>query len=171
MKKIITFITILLVVFVISFYFWAKTANLNQEDYVEVVQFRNTSAIPLQDTFSLMTYNIGYLSGMTNNLPVYRSEELYSSNLKYAAELFSEESPDIITFQEIDYHSSRSYFVNQFDELGKLGSFSEGASVVNWDKTYVPFPYWPIKYHFGEILSGQAVFSNADILSNERLAS
>lgn len=169
LKKIISFFFLFLFVFVIAFYYWAKKANQSFNDYTEIVQFSNASRVPLKDTFSLMTYNIGYLSGMTNNLAVDMPEGLFVSNLKAANQLLIHSRADIIAFQEIDFRSSRSYFVNQFLELGEILKYFNGATAINWDKKYVPFPYWPFKYHFGEMLSGQAVLSHSGIISNERV--
>ncbi len=169
LKKTLAYLMVFLVIFIIGFYFWAQRTIYPLENYSKTIQFSDLKNIPLPDTFSLMTYNIGYLCGMTNNLAVERPEELFASNLTFAKKLFEKTSPDIIAFQEIDFHSSRSYFVNQHQELGELGAFSNGATVINWDKQYVPFPYWPMKYHFGEMLSGQAILSHAKIVSNERI--
>lgn len=169
MKKILGFLTLLIIIFIIGFYFWAKAPLVKQSDYSNIKVNSNYHPIAIQDTFTVITYNIGYLSGMTNNLPVARSEELFKTNLAKAKQLFNQEEPSIITFQEIDFHSARSYYINQFNELLGQGAFPFGAYVVNWDKRYVPFPYWPIRYHFGEMLSGQALLSSSRILSNERL--
>jgi len=157
-----------IVLMIVSFYFWASQALHCEKTYDKIERFSSDVVSPLPDTFAIMTYNIGYLSGMTNNLPVSRSEDLFTTRLNRSVALFKVLNPDIIVFQEIDFYSSRSYFVNQYRKLGKLGGYAFGAMAVNWDKQYVPFPYWPIHYHFGEIYSGQAVLSKARIYSNRR---
>jgi len=169
LKKIISFFFVFLLTFIIVFYFWAKQANYSHKEYSEIIQFSYKNKLPLQDTFSVMTYNIGYLSGMKNNLAIDMPKELFASNLESANELIISTSADIVAMQEIDFHSSRSYFANQFIELGEKTGYSVGGTSVNWDKRYVPFPYWPFKFHFGEMLSGQAVLSNSPIISNERV--
>ena len=102
-------------------------------------------------------------SNMWGNIDIILSTDKALSKIYGMRILKQEETPGL------GARISEDWFVNQFEELAILGSFSSGATVVNWDKTYVPFPYWPVKYHFGEILSGQAVLSNASIISNERL--
>ncbi len=161
-------LTVLIVCFII-FYFWARRSVIHESEYSLLTTYNAEKAPIIKDTFSIMTYNIGYLSGMTNNLPVDRPKELLDENLKKTSQLLLADKPDIIVFQEIDFNSHRTYNVNQLDRLGVLAGYQFGASSVNWDKQYVPFPYWPIKHHFGSMLSGQAVLSNSPILSNKRI--
>ncbi|WP_375581347.1 endonuclease/exonuclease/phosphatase family protein [Marivirga tractuosa] len=67
----------------------------------------------------------------------------------------------------MDFNSARSFGYNQFDSLANHLNFTQGAYAVNWDKSYVPFPYFPIQNHFGRILSGQGVLSKMQIVSND----
>ena len=55
------------------------------------------------------------------------------------------------------------------DSIALYCGFLEGAYAVNWDKRYVPFPYWPPVVHFGEMLSGQGVLSKFPILMNKKI--
>ena len=75
---------------------------------------------------------------------------------------------DIICLQEIDFHSQRSYYVNQQDELQKLG-YKYSFQAVNWDVNYLPFPYFPPSAHFGEVYSGQSVLSKYALKNIERI--
>lgn len=152
---------ILVVAFVV-FYFWASSGIIVGKEYQRILSFEEPS--PSKDTLTIMTYNLGYLSGMKNNLAVEMPEELFDENLEKARELFHKYKPDIIGFQEIDFASSRSWNRNQLDSLS--AGYHQAYRSVNWDKRYVPFPYWPLKYHFGEMLSGQAILSKYP-LSNE----
>ena len=165
MKKILYFLLAFVLAF-ITFYFWGSSNNWTIEKYNQLQKFTNKPA-NAQDTLSVMTYNIGWLSGMTNNLPVDRDESLYAQNLKDGLGLLAKYHPDIIGFQEIDIFAKRSFYYNQPDSLGFNLSYLNGALAVNWDKKYVPFPYWPFQYHFGKLISGQYVMSNLEILKND----
>jgi len=165
MKKILVVILVLILAF-ISFYFWGSSHNWETEKYNQFQQFTNKPAIS-PDTLSVLTYNIGWLSGMTNNLAVDRSADLYAQNLKDGLVLFEKYHPDIIGFQEIDIFAKRSFYYNQPDSLGLKLKYLNGALAVNWDKKYVPFPYWPFQYHFGKLISGQYVMSELEIVKNE----
>lgn len=150
------------------FYFWGSSAQLSGSKYYQVKTYSEPVSTA-GDTLSIMTYNIGYLSGMTNNLPMDRPASLLLNNLKSLNALIKEYSPDIIGFQEIDFSSKRSLFMNQMDSIAISGNYRQGYQSINWDKNYVPFPYWPPSQHFGEMLSGQAVLSRFEILSAETL--
>ncbi len=162
------FLLVFLISFVV-FYFWARRPLYSESEYSKLIEFSVNSAAGIGDTFSVVTYNIGYLSGMTNNLAMERPLELLESNKVKAIELLKNKNPDIIAFQEIDFNSRRTYDINQLEQLGLNAGYQYGAEVVNWDKQYVPFPYWPIRYNFGRMLSGQAMLSHSIILSNHRV--
>lgn len=162
MKKILRalgIILLILIIGVVAFYFWGKSNTRPVSEHAvyyspdrDVVAERNDSIL------RVATYNIGYLSGMTNNLPVRPKREFYANNEKRVIPALRNMNADIIGFQEIDYDSRRSYHTNQAEMICD-SLIQYGAFAVNWDKRYVPFPAWPPKAQFGQILSGQAVMS------------
>lgn len=166
MKKVFLSVVILIVVSFLAFYFWASSSSVDQKNYNKIVTYNNV-AKKTSDTLSVLTYNLGYLSGMTNNLPVDRDESLYSQNLSRSIQLLNTYDFDFIGLQEVDFQSSRSFNYNQLDSLGIHLNFYQGAYAVNWDKSYIPFPYFPIRNHFGEMLSGQALLSKIQLVSND----
>lgn len=160
MRRTLLYILLSLIVLIAVFYFWGSSSVLSSAQHHQV----QTYAAPVKtanDTFSIMTYNLGYLSGMTNNLPMSTTESFYHDNLLKAQRLLNAQQVDIIGFQEIDYASSRSHQVDQLKELS--GNYAQAVASINWDKRYVPFPYWPPSAHFGSMLSGQAVLSKFPI--------
>jgi endonuclease/exonuclease/phosphatase family metal-dependent hydrolase len=165
-KNVLLFISIIIVL-VTVFYFWGSASNFNRSEYNDITVFKTDKLPLLHDTLSILTYNLGYLSGMTNNLPMMRSEKLFSDNLKNTSHLFSDIQPDFIGFQEIDFKAKRSFEVNQMKEIANASGYNYVAKAVNWDKKYVPFPYGMPNVNFGQIYSGQAIVSKFPILSNE----
>ena len=170
MKKILLGIISFLIISFLIFFFWASASRLDESEYIKTTNYTDDQTnYPLSDTFSIMTYNIGYLSGMTNNLAIETDQQFYDTNLQRAIELFKRYSPTFVGFQEIDFGAARSYEVNQLDEIGLACNYRASALAVNWDKNYLPFPYWPISMQYGKMLSGQAVLSQYMITSNERI--
>lgn len=159
-KGLLLIIVVLSGLFLLIFY--AQSANYDQSEHVVFKQY-GTVKSGTSDTVSLMTYNIGYLSGMTNNLAVPRPRDLIVSNLKKSKDLLFQYHPDILCFQEIDFESGRSFNLNQLDSLARWLKYPVYYQSVNWDKKYVPFPYWPPADHFGRILSGQAIVSSFEL--------
>ncbi|TVZ56782.1 endonuclease/exonuclease/phosphatase family metal-dependent hydrolase [Lutibacter sp. Hel_I_33_5] len=171
MKKVLKFIFRLLVLFIVAFvifFFWASSSNLEESEYERLIVNQFESTVTNDSIYSVVTYNIGYLSGMTNNRAVDKPKELYDGNLNKVISEIKKENPDIIAFQEIDYNASRSYNVNQQNEIAKLG-YNYVAEGVNFDEKYLPYPYWPPKYHFGKVISGQSILSKYALKDYKRI--
>lgn len=171
MKRFIRFLLLLVLAFVIAFivfYFWAKSPTLDKEQYLQIVEYSMAPKQTNDTILSVMSYNIGYLSGMTNNLAIRPSHKFYQENEKRARLLTHQVNADIIGFQEIDYDSKRSYHLNQHQYIAE-DFYPYNILAVNWDKHYVPFPYHPLQAQFGKILSGQSVMSKFPLVENQRL--
>ncbi len=171
MKKVLKFLMYLLIgiiLFIVVFFFWASSPNYSLEDYSKVTTNDYPQKIDTDSIFSIVTYNIGYLSGMTNNRAIEKPKSLFDNNLEKVKTEFKLLNADIIAFQEIDYASARSYKINQQNEIAKLG-YNYVAKAVNWDEKYVPFPEYPISMHFGEMLSGQSIISKYPIKDHQRI--
>ncbi|HHP7238189.1 endonuclease/exonuclease/phosphatase family protein [Longibacter sp.] len=147
-------------------WFWASSGTLSSDELAQTRTYAEADSV--SDTLSVMTYNIGYLSGMTNNLPVERDRALFDSNLASAIDMLDRVDPDVIAVQEIDFDAGRSFHVHQLDTLARRLSYLTAAQAVNWDVRYLPFPYgWP-SVHFGRVLSGQAILSRYPIVDHRR---
>ncbi len=158
MKRILISISLLLFIGIVAFYSWGSSGLLDSSQLSSKIVYHKNYKKSF-DTVSVITYNLGYLSGMTNNLAVTRTEALFEENLKRSGSLLGDLDADIVAFQEIDFSSKRSYHCNQLDSLAYATAYPVAVKAVNWDKNYVPYPYWPPTYHFGRMLSGQAVLS------------
>jgi endonuclease/exonuclease/phosphatase family metal-dependent hydrolase len=167
------FLIVLLTVFTllfIAFYFWASSSTIESSTYSKVIQWKNNDKVNAQkQTYKIVSYNLGYLSGMTNNLAVDRTNNFFDKNMIKVMDRLEYHNPDFIAFQEIDYNSKRSFYVDQLETIASSVGYRFGAQQINWDKRYLPFPYWPIKHHFGKIVSGQAILSKYPILSDKRV--
>lgn len=159
--------------FIIGFFvfvMFASKGTLEDDEYFELkTDHSQYDSRSTEDTFSVVTYNIGYLSGMTNNLPLQREKKLFTENLQRAIGLLDSIDADIVGVQEVDMDAARSYRQNQVDSLATALQYPIVYQSVNWDKKYVPFPYWPISRHFGRMLSGQATFSVFPITSQQTI--
>lgn len=152
-------ILISILILLTVFFFWAKGPTVSESDYNTLYQATVTNTGHRNDSIlRVVTYNIGYLSGMTNNTPQRPTREFYANNEKRVIPALRALDAGIVGFQEIDFDSKRSYRTDQAKMICD-SLFPYGAFAVNWDKRYVPFPAWPPGVHFGKILSGQAVVS------------
>ncbi len=165
-KNLGVFLLTLVLLFVI-FFFWASAPTLSKDDYAKIGGPEPTFVPKNDSTFSIVTYNIGYLSGMTNNTAEKKPKSLFDGNLEVVESEFRKVNPDIIALQEIDYKATRSHLVNQQEALVNLG-YPYFAQAINWDETYLPFPYWPPSQHFGKVISGQSIVSKYPLKEQER---
>lgn len=171
MKKFIHygFLTFLSLFFLtIGFYLWASSPNLRPDDYSSIYTNSESISVNTNQEFSILTYNIGYLSGMTNNLPVDKPRSLFDQNSELVIRNLRRLNPDFIALQEIDYDSDRSFNIDQHQMIEELG-YPYSGKTINWDKRYVPFPYFPVSMQFGKIVSGQSVLSKYPILEQQRI--
>lgn len=159
---------LLMIIAFVIFFFWASSSTLNEGEYAKIIKYDVENPPKNDSIFSIVTYNIGYLSGMTNNLPVEKPRSLFDENLKKVKTQIKKVNPDIIAFQEIDYDASRSFNRNQEQEITNLG-YGYAARAINWDERYVPFPYWPFSMHFGKVVSGQSVVSKYPLKDHQRI--
>lgn len=166
--KILVSFVIILFLGITGFYYWGSAAVHLVNDNNLIFKLDANPSVLNDSIFSIATYNIGYLSGMTNNLPIAKPKSLFDKNLSKVKTVLANLNIDILAFQEIDYASARSFDVNQHLEIAKIGYQFIGQTV-NWDKRYLPFPYWPISMQFGHVYSGQAVLSHYPIQSQQRI--
>lgn len=157
-----------MVVSLFAFYFWGSSSFYPEERYEELVTLTDFDS-PETDTVEIITFNIGYLSGMDNNLPVAANQELYEANMTAAKKLLMSYDADIIAFQEIDYDADRSFNHDQLGEIGNAVGAHMALYNVNWDRNYLPFPYWPPSVHYGKVLSGQGILTEFEVIESERV--
>ena len=145
----------------IAFYLWATSGQLSPQEFelgalYAADSFNNGAA---DGEYTVVTYNVGYASGMTNNTANNASESEYDENLQSIIAARQSVQPDFVAFQEIDYGSDRSYHREQLRLIADGLGLRYRAKGYNWDCTYLPFPYWPPSAHYGRMLSGQAIAS------------
>ncbi len=143
-------------------YWWGGQAQLTERQYVTTLTQSGTVDQD-SDTLRVMTYNIGWMSGMTNNRPVQRTDSLYHVHFQMVVTVLQQVQPTMLGLQEVDFGADRSRHWHQLDSLADHVGFPNRAAAVNWDKRYVPFPYWPFSSHYGRMLSGQGILSHLPV--------
>ncbi|MGG6241660.1 endonuclease/exonuclease/phosphatase family protein [Nodosilinea sp. AN01ver1] len=149
---------------------YISSPNWAGADYDNLVTYEEyPPGTPNPEQLNVVSYNIGYLSGLTNQQAVERDQTLFDANQATAIAALEALEPDILALQEIDFDAYRSFNRNQQYAVSAALEMAFGAIAVNWDKRYVPFPYWPPSAHYKQVISGQAVLSRYPIRRNERL--
>jgi endonuclease/exonuclease/phosphatase family metal-dependent hydrolase len=159
------------------FILWAHAPAVSPKELPSsgIVQFagipseEGSSSLSSPKELRIVTYNIGYASGVKNNTsePLSRSE--VEGNLKAMVKALKELRPDLVFLQEVDFDAARTFRINQMVALARGLGMPYAAYVLTWNKNYLPWPYWPLKGQFGRIVSGQAVLSRFPIEKQELL--
>jgi len=167
MKKILQAAAAIITVIIMTlgiFILWGSSSTISEEEFLK----GSTSKGPGTEAaskkiWSLMTYNVGFASGMANSLPYQPGKKYFEKNMATIQAMLKKEKPDFLTVQEIDRDSNRSFHINQVTAIAKKQKYHAVAYAPNFTKNYVPFPYWPPSAHWGKVNSGQALFSSLPV--------
>jgi endonuclease/exonuclease/phosphatase family metal-dependent hydrolase len=157
-----------LVVLAITF-FYISGPRWAEADYDNTITYDYPPSPENPETLTVATYNLGYLSGLTNQQAVVRDRALLDANQATAISALQSLNLDVLALQEVDFDAYRSFNLNQQYALSDALALPFAALAVNWDKRYVPFPYWPPPVHYKAVTSGQAVLSRYPIRRNQRI--
>lgn len=119
------------------------------------------------NTIRIMSYNIGYGFGVVNNQGSVLSKDEVEKNLDEIVKTIKEVFPDVVALQEVDFGAHRTHFINEMDEIAQKAGYPFVAYATTWNQKYIAWPYWPVKKHFGKMLSGQVILSRYPILSQQ----
>lgn len=172
MKKIFWIVTLafdLPLVLLVATFFYISSPRWAEADYDNTITYDHPPGPENPDTLTVATYNLGYLSGMTNQQAVTRDRGRLEANQARAISALQPLNLDVLALQEVDFDAHRSFNLNQQYALSEALALPFAALAVNWDKRYVPFPYWPPQAHYKAVTSGQAVLSRYPIRNNQRL--
>lgn len=146
--------------------FFFKAPYQKQTSYIK--SFDTHSKIKHSDNeIKVITYNIGYASGMRNNEGSVLTKDEVLKNLDDIVQKIKVQDADVICLQEVDINSSRSFGIDQVKYLAEKLGYKNAAYTINWNLNYLPWPYWPIKKQFGRMVSAQAVLTNFEIIKNK----
>lgn len=147
-------------------FMYASSRDLSDVDYERgyLHELEGAPQRPADNRYVIVTYNVGYASGLTNLSGHNASQEEYEENLGMIIAALKGVEPDFVATQEIDFDSERSYRQNQPRRIAEALGLRYHADALTWDKKYLPFPYWPPKENFGRIRSGQSIISGFPIV-------
>lgn len=170
--KILLCILIVLVVLVCALLLWLSVNELKPEpvEDLEINAAEQSALIQPGQQLDILSWNIGY-GGLGEGSDFFmdggkevkaadrETVEQYLAGIKAYIET---DSPDVLMLQEVDIDSSRSYGINQAQEL----AFGSWAHALNYSCPFVPFPLPPI----GRVNSGLLTSSGYQIDSAQRIA-
>lgn len=163
MKKVIKFfiwIVVAVVVLFGLFLVYITLTDYKPDKIIKLVENPNAETIK-QDTFDLMTWNIGYAGlgaemdffydGGKKVRPTEKLSQKYLNGIKSFVK--STDSVDFWLLQEVDVNSRRSYHHNEVQEIENENTAFTPVFAMNYDVQFVPVPiYEPMGSVEGGIL-------------------
>lgn len=139
---------------------------------IPLVQNSLKKEVSLNQEMNILTWNIGYGAlgeqadfFMDGGKSVQSStKESVQKNLIGIQNIIKNEKPDFALFQEVDYDSKRSYYINEQKVLSAALPYYSSSSALNFKAFYVPYPLPPI----GRVNSGIETYSAYRINSSLR---
>ncbi|MEZ5083332.1 MAG: endonuclease/exonuclease/phosphatase family protein [Bacteroidales bacterium] len=144
-------------------------------EFSEEISFdnRGKTLVNPQDTFSILSWNIGY-AGLGKEMDFFykagkkvrpSKEQSYNYLTGIMSFLQTKTEVDFVFLQEVDFRSRRSYKTNQFDSLQIILTESTGIKATNYKSGFVPVP---VHNPMGTVNSGMVSFSTYLIKSATR---
>lgn len=147
---------------------WAASPYRSFESSIEILSDPSQVQSLGQVKLRVMTYNMGYASGSTNNKGINLTHEEVIQNLDQMIQEIKEINPDVLALQEVDFDAHRTVSIDQLKYLAQALGYPFSARVVTWNKKYLPWPYWPLSRNYRHVVGGQAVLSRYP-LSEQRV--
>lgn len=161
-------------VFLIGFLLWASYPwSISGKSFQGEIQTLGHIPATIDEdvtppVLKVLTWNMGYAYGLGSEGRGYEQKEdaYFKERLQKMGVLIQRSEADIVFLQEIDFATKRSGLMDQARILAELAGFRHVAYAPSWEANYIPFPYLPIKNHFGRMSSGGAILSKYPILEN-----
>ena len=177
MKKFLKYILglagALILVFGLYVLFMIITNYKPKEIIPLTVENNNANFINKNQTFSLLTYNIGY-GGMDEGQDFFmdggsgsrsESKEKTLANLNGMKEFIVSNNATFIFLQEVDVNATRSFHINEYEYLKNSLSDFSASLAINYKSPWVPVPI--LKPH-GKVEAGIITLSNIKIDNSNR---
>ena len=133
-------------------------------------------------TLTFTTWNLGYgglgaeanfffdSEGMlmSNGKMIRPSKEQVGKYVAGMASFVKENPTDFMLFQEVDYHSKRSYYSNQFDSVSHILSDYSAVYAVNYKSDWVPIPTLEPWRAYGKVDAGLGSWSKYEPTKSTR---
>ena len=129
--------------------------------------------LEMGDTFSVMTWNVGY-GALGDNADFFMdggemvrsaTEARLNKNLKGMAKELMYVDPDMVLLQEVDLDSTRSYHVDECDRLADALPETDVSKALYYSVKFVPYPAPPI----GEVHTNLETLSKYDVTHSTRI--
>ena len=151
MKKLLKFLLYIIIIAVAAFavfLIYASIDDYKPKEKINIFNSENSDLLSDTTKYSLMIWNIGYC-GLNKEMDFFYdggkqvrpSEEKVKENIQGVKQFIQNNlNTDFILFQEVDKHSRRSYYFNEFDTIANIFSDRTSTYGKNYEVFFVPTP-------------------------------
>jgi endonuclease/exonuclease/phosphatase family metal-dependent hydrolase len=176
MRKTLIIILLVVVLTPLVFLLFATISDYRPADVIDLEAGGENSLVPVDDTFSLVTWNIGY-AGLGREMDFFYdggkqvrpAEILYEKYWQGIQERLAGFSGryDFVLLQETDISSKRSYYNDQYSDIKSLFREYHSNFAMNYKVAFVPVP---LMRPLGKVSSGIALISAYAPETSQRIA-
>ncbi|MDA0713603.1 MAG: endonuclease/exonuclease/phosphatase family protein [bacterium] len=148
---------------------WAVGTSLPKHSHLQTNKVKNIKLAPINKTLTVATYNIAHGQGFKNHATDWRDEAYTRVKMQELTNAIKFMNADVIMLQEVDLNSNRTHRIDQIKWLVESLSYSFWACAPIWEKNYVPFPFWPLNHHIGEVKTANCILSKYPLSGHERV--
>ncbi|MBN2616057.1 MAG: hypothetical protein JXR71_10235 [Bacteroidales bacterium] len=175
--KVLGIIVLLVILFFAAFLFYITATDYRPAEVENLVKGNKENHVsPIkQDTFSFMTWNIGYAGlgaemdffydGGTKVRPSKEMVQKYLKGIEHF--VTNHDSVDFWFIQEVDKRSHRSYNINEVNVISEAKKGSHALFAANYKCPFVPVPWYEL---MGHVDAGQMTFTNLPYTQADRYA-
>ncbi len=176
-------ILVIVVLYVGGVLLYGTIYDFQPEDVTKLEPEQPAAYKMVDDTsLTFLIWNLGYgglgaeanfffdSQGMmrSNGKMIRPSKELVEKYVNGAVGFVKGTAYDFYLFQEIDYNSKRSYYINQFDEMKKVLPDYSATYAVNYLSDWVPIPLMEPWHAYGRVNAGLGTFSKYQPVTSVR---
>ncbi|WP_242986423.1 endonuclease/exonuclease/phosphatase family protein [Vallitalea guaymasensis] len=147
--KVLGIIVVLLALVVVIYFVFMTVTDYKPKEVVSLnVENNLDNILPKETKLSALTFNIGYcgldagqdffMDGGTGSRS--KSKEKTLENLKGITEFIEGQTVDFILLQEVDIKATRSYNINEYEQLKEKLTDYSSTYCINYKVPWVPVP-------------------------------
>jgi len=160
---------VIIILAIIAFLiWWAVGSTLPRHSKLTIHQSANGIVQKAKSTLKVVTYNIAHGQGFKNHASDWRDENRTRQKMTEVTTALKTIDADVVFLQEVDLNSNRTHRIDQAKWLVDALGYSYWACAPIWEKNYVPYPFWPIKHHIGEVKTANCILSKYPLSNHER---
>ncbi|WP_027631872.1 endonuclease [Clostridium hydrogeniformans] len=163
-KGVLMFIILILTV-VIGYFIFMTVTDYKPEAVINLdIENNKEKRVSVDDIMTVTTYNMGY-AGMDKDIDFFMdggtksrsiSKEKTLENLRGTLDTIKAENSTFVFMQEVDKNSTRSYKVNEYEDIKEEFKDYSFSFAINYKTPWVPVP---ITKPHGKVLSGIVIMS------------